>query len=38
VGRPPTEMRDIWHNGFSLALIVGLLAAEWLVRRRVGLA
>jgi uncharacterized membrane protein len=38
VGRPPTEMRDLWHNGFSLALIVTLLAAEWLVRRRVGLA
>ena len=38
VGRPPTEMRDIWHNGFSLVLIVALLAAEWLVRRRVGLA
>ncbi len=34
----PTEMRDLWHNGFSLAIIVALLAAEWLVRRRVGLA
>ena len=38
VGQQPTEMRDLWHNGFSLAVIVGLLAAEWLVRRRVGLA
>ena len=38
VGRPPTEMKDLWHNGFSLAIIVALLAAEWLVRRRVGLA
>jgi hypothetical protein len=38
VGQPPTEMRDLWHNGFSLALIVILLAAEWLLRRRVGLA
>jgi hypothetical protein len=38
VGRPPMEMKDLWHNGFSLALIVALLAAEWLVRRRVGLA
>ena len=32
------EMRDIWHNGWSLLLIVGLLAAEWVARRRVGLA
>ncbi|HUE86584.1 MAG TPA: glutamine amidotransferase [Vicinamibacterales bacterium] len=38
VGQPPTEMRDVWHNGFSLGVIVMLLAAEWLVRRRVGLA
>jgi len=37
-GKPPTEMRDLWHNGFSLAVIIGLLAAEWLLRRRVGLA
>ena len=32
------EMRDLWHNGWSLLLIVGLLAAEWVARRRVGLA
>jgi uncharacterized membrane protein len=38
VGNPPTEMRDLWHNGFSLAAIIGLLAAEWIIRRRVGLA
>jgi uncharacterized membrane protein len=38
VGQPPTEMRDLWHNGFSLTLIVFLLAAEWVLRRRVGLA
>jgi uncharacterized membrane protein len=38
VGRPPTELKDLWHTGVSLALIVTLLAAEWLVRRRVGLA
>jgi uncharacterized membrane protein len=38
VGRPPREMRDIWHNGFSLAAIIALLAAEWFLRRRVGLA
>ncbi len=38
IGSPPTEMRDLWHNGFSLAVIIGLLAAEWIARRRVGLA
>ncbi|MBY0495283.1 MAG: glutamine amidotransferase [Cyanobacteria bacterium] len=32
------EMRDLWHNGWSLLFIVGLLAAEWVARRRVGLA
>jgi uncharacterized membrane protein len=29
--------RDLWHNGWSLALILGLLAAEWIARRRWGL-
>jgi hypothetical protein len=38
VGERPTEMRDVWHNGWSLALIVVLLGAEWGLRRRVGLA
>lgn len=38
IGNPPMEQRDVWHTGWSLALIVVLLAAEWLVRRRVGLA
>jgi uncharacterized membrane protein len=38
VGQPPREMRDLWHNGFSLTLIVALLVAEWTLRRRVGLA
>ena len=38
VGNPPTEMRDLWHNGWSLAAMVLLLGAEWVVRRRVGLA
>lgn len=38
VGERPTEMRDLWHNGFSLLTIVVLLAGEWLLRRRVGLA
>jgi hypothetical protein len=32
------EMRDLWHNGWSLAAVVMLLATEWVVRRRVGLA
>jgi uncharacterized membrane protein len=32
------EIRDLWHNGWSLFAIVGLLAAEWVARRRVGLA
>ncbi len=36
LGEP--EMKDLWHNGVSLLLIIGLLAAEWMVRRRVGLA
>jgi uncharacterized membrane protein len=36
VGTP--ELRDLWHNGWSLLAIVGLLAAEWITRRRVGLA
>jgi hypothetical protein len=38
IGSPPMEQRDVWHTGWSLALIVALLAAEWVVRRRVGLA
>ena len=29
--------RDLWHNGWSFAAIVGLLAAEWILRRRRGL-
>ena len=33
-----TEMKDLWHNAWTLAAIIGLLAAEWLVRRRSGLA
>ena len=32
------EMRDLWHNGWSFAAIIGLLAAEWVARRQVGLA
>ena len=37
IGERPTEMRDIWHTGYSLAAIVLLLACEWLLRRHVGL-
>jgi hypothetical protein len=32
------EARDLWHNGWSFAVIIALLGAEWLLRRRVGLA
>lgn len=38
VGSPPIEMRDLWNTGWSLAVIVVLLGAEWIMRRRVGLA
>jgi hypothetical protein len=34
----PTELRDLWHNVWTLLAIVGLLAVEWVARRRVGLA
>jgi uncharacterized membrane protein len=29
--------RDLWHTGWSFGVIVCLLAAEWLLRRRSGL-
>jgi hypothetical protein len=29
--------RDLWHNGYSFALIALLLGAEWIVRRKWGL-
>ena len=32
------EQRDLWHNGWSLLAVIGLLAAEWGLRRRAGLA
>jgi hypothetical protein len=31
-------LKDVWHHGIALALIVFLLAMEWGLRRRVGLA
>jgi hypothetical protein len=29
--------RDLWHTGWSFAVLAGLLAAEWLFRRNSGL-
>jgi len=29
--------KDLWHSGWSFAILAGLLAAEWLTRRRWGL-
>ena len=29
--------RDLWHAGWSFAILAGLLGAEWLTRRRWGL-
>ncbi len=34
----PPEFRDLWHGAWSLLAVIALLAAEWGVRRRVGLA
>jgi YtkA-like len=34
----PLEMHDLWNTAWSLMAIVGLLTAEWIARRRVGLA
>ena len=31
------EYRDLWNTGWSLLLVIGLLVAEWLLRRRMGL-
>lgn len=35
--RAPPERRDLWHNPWTFALIVLLLSAEWVTRRRVGM-
>ncbi len=32
-----TERRDLWHTGWSFAVLAALLAAEWLYRRASGL-
>lgn len=34
----PPEFRDVWHGAWSLLAVIALLAAEWGLRRRVGLA
>ena len=34
----PPEFRDLWHGAWSLLAVIALLAAEWSMRRRVGLA
>lgn len=34
----PPELRDLWHGVWNLLAVIGLLAAEWTWRRRVGLA
>ena len=31
------EHRDLWHEPWAFALIVLLLSAEWILRRRWGL-
>lgn len=31
------EIRDLWHEPWAFALVVGLLSAEWILRRRWGL-
>ena len=31
------EHRDLWHEPWAFALIIGLLCAEWILRRRWGL-
>ncbi len=34
----PPELRDLWHGAWSLLAVIGILAAEWTLRRQVGLA
>jgi hypothetical protein len=31
------ERRDLWHEPWAFALVIGLLATEWILRRRWGL-
>jgi uncharacterized membrane protein len=37
-GDGPPELRDLWHGPWTLLAVVAALAAEWTLRRRVGLA
>ncbi len=36
-GAVMSARRDIWHSAWSLLFIIGLLTAEWLLRRKWGL-
>ena len=36
-GDPPARYRDLWHGVWTFLLIVALLSAEWILRRRAGL-
>ena len=31
------ERRDLWHEPWAYAIVLGLLSAEWILRRRWGL-
>jgi hypothetical protein len=35
--RAEPEQRDVWQRPWALALVIGLLCAEWVLRRRWGL-
>jgi len=37
-GVTTVEERELWHMPVVLILLLGLLSAEWFLRRRVGLA
>lgn len=34
----PPELVDVWHGAWSLLVVIGILAAEWTLRRKAGLA
>jgi hypothetical protein len=35
--RAEPERRDLWHQPWTMAFIILLLSAEWMLRRRWGL-
>jgi hypothetical protein len=35
--RAAPERRDLWHEPWAFAVVIGLLSAEWILRRRWGL-